>query len=269
MLDVHPPPESAHSWSGFLIHIATIVIGLLIALGLEQSVEYLHHRHQVADVRTSLIVERRLNANRFAVVTDEFHRFVPKLETNLAIFRYLRRNPNAPPAQWPGKLDWLAMNTSFLNSAWKTAQQSTVLQYMPRAEVKRDDELYARLQKLSDRIDAEQIALNDARRFAIQDADPSHLSPTQIERQIDLTSEVLLQYALAARLQNNLARLYPDFAPSLTRDDVYGILHATTDPDDQKAILALVERIDRLETEPDTDAAARSSVEVAPDAAQR
>jgi len=30
MTDVHPAPDAAHSWSEFLIHIATIAIGLLL-----------------------------------------------------------------------------------------------------------------------------------------------------------------------------------------------------------------------------------------------
>lgn len=45
MLDFHPPHESVHTLKSFLIHIATIVIGLLIAIGLEQTVERFHHRH--------------------------------------------------------------------------------------------------------------------------------------------------------------------------------------------------------------------------------
>ncbi len=45
MLEVHAPHEAPHSWKGFFIHIATIVIGLFIAVGLEQTVEFFHHRH--------------------------------------------------------------------------------------------------------------------------------------------------------------------------------------------------------------------------------
>jgi hypothetical protein len=249
MLDVHAPHQSVHTWKDFFIHIATIVVGLLIAIGLEQTVEHFHHKHQVAEVRDSLNVERRFNANRFGVLTDEFRRFTPKLETNLAVFTYLRGHPNAPVADWPGKLDWLALNLGFLDAAWKTAEQSTILQYMPRAEVQRNSELYSRLFGLRETMDAAGIALNEARRFAIQDPDPSHLSPAQLDRQIDLTIEVLLQYALIGRAENNLASRYPDFTPPLTRDDVYGILHATTYPDDQKAINALMERIDQMERE--------------------
>jgi hypothetical protein len=46
MLDVHAPHESIHTWKSFFIHIVTIVIGLLIAIALEQMVEYIHHREQ-------------------------------------------------------------------------------------------------------------------------------------------------------------------------------------------------------------------------------
>jgi hypothetical protein len=45
MLEVHAPHEAPHTWKSFFIHIATIVIGLFIAVGLEQSVEFFHHRH--------------------------------------------------------------------------------------------------------------------------------------------------------------------------------------------------------------------------------
>ena len=58
MLDVHPPHEAAHSWKDFFIHIATIVIGLLIAVGLEQTVEAIHHREQ----RTQLLEDLRQEA---------------------------------------------------------------------------------------------------------------------------------------------------------------------------------------------------------------
>ena len=46
MLDVHPPHHAASTWRDFFIHIATIVIGLLIAVALEQTVEFIHHRQQ-------------------------------------------------------------------------------------------------------------------------------------------------------------------------------------------------------------------------------
>jgi hypothetical protein len=46
MLDIHPAHHAATTWRDFFIHIATIVLGLIIAIGLEQTVEFFHHRHQ-------------------------------------------------------------------------------------------------------------------------------------------------------------------------------------------------------------------------------
>ena len=46
MLDMHAPHQAVHTSKDFFIHIATIVIGLLIAVALEQSVVAFHHRDQ-------------------------------------------------------------------------------------------------------------------------------------------------------------------------------------------------------------------------------
>ena len=54
MLDVHAPHQSVHTWRDFFIHIITIVIGLLIAIGLEQTVERIHHSHERSELRETL-----------------------------------------------------------------------------------------------------------------------------------------------------------------------------------------------------------------------
>jgi hypothetical protein len=61
MLDVHPPHHAANTWRDFFIHIATIVLGLLIAIGLEQTVEFLHHRHQRQQLQEDLHNEAEQN----------------------------------------------------------------------------------------------------------------------------------------------------------------------------------------------------------------
>jgi hypothetical protein len=46
-MDVHPPQGGIHTWRDFWIHLGTITIGLLIAIGLEQSVEWMHRIHEM------------------------------------------------------------------------------------------------------------------------------------------------------------------------------------------------------------------------------
>ena len=54
MLDVHPLHEPPHTWRGFFIHIATIVVGLVIAVALEQTVLFFHHRHQAQELEEQM-----------------------------------------------------------------------------------------------------------------------------------------------------------------------------------------------------------------------
>ena len=60
MLDVHPAHHAASTWRDFFIHIITIVIGLLIAVGLEQTVEHFHHQHQLRELRQGLLADASL-----------------------------------------------------------------------------------------------------------------------------------------------------------------------------------------------------------------
>jgi hypothetical protein len=64
MLDVHPAHHAATTWRDFFIHIATIVLGLLIAIGLEQTVEFFHHRHQRHQLREDLRNEAEAHIKR-------------------------------------------------------------------------------------------------------------------------------------------------------------------------------------------------------------
>jgi hypothetical protein len=64
MLDVHPPHEAAHTWKDFFIHVGTICVGLLIAVALEQTVEYFHHEHQLHHFEEALRNESRLNLDK-------------------------------------------------------------------------------------------------------------------------------------------------------------------------------------------------------------
>jgi hypothetical protein len=61
MLDVHPAHHAASTWRDFFIHIITIVIGLLIAVALEQTVEVIHHRHQRHQLQEDLHNEAEQN----------------------------------------------------------------------------------------------------------------------------------------------------------------------------------------------------------------
>ena len=70
MIDVHPAPHAAHSWREFLTHIATIVLGIIIAIGLEQIVELVHHHGERVRLEAALRNESLLNRRIVAFNTD-------------------------------------------------------------------------------------------------------------------------------------------------------------------------------------------------------
>jgi len=101
MLDVHAPHQLVHTWKDFFIHIATIVIGLLIAVVLEQSIEALHHRTQ----RSELEKEMHAVFESDAKVDDEDLKKLARFRTYLAELRAAiqarldgRSTPAAPAA---------------------------------------------------------------------------------------------------------------------------------------------------------------------------
>ena len=128
MLDVHPAHHAATTWRDFFIHIATIVIGLLIAISLEQTVEYFHHRSLAREGREQLNRERDADArsNELNIFTTErherdlkrdlgilyavrTHQPLPIQPVILQRFRFvypedtwLRLHQNGPPPTWTG-----------------------------------------------------------------------------------------------------------------------------------------------------------------------
>jgi hypothetical protein len=65
-MDIHKP-KPVHNWREFLGEVGIIVIGVLIALAGEQTVEAIHHRNQVAELSEALDVELSHN---LAVLKD-------------------------------------------------------------------------------------------------------------------------------------------------------------------------------------------------------
>jgi hypothetical protein len=220
MLDVHPSHHAASSWRDFFIHIATIVIGLCIAVGLEQTVEYLHHRRQVVETREALRLETRQNIRRFALETLWFRQNTPHLRMDMAILLYLRAHPHAPPESWPGSFDWGESAVPFSDAAWKTAQQDGVVEHMPAAEVQGFAEVYTRLATIRADEMEERAALEKARGFIWRDPDPAHLSPAELDKVIDDMTEFLVLHSRTAAEQTRMFRRKPEFAPAPSPDDM-------------------------------------------------
>lgn len=236
MLDVHAPHQTVHTWKDFLVHIAAISIGLLIAVGLEQTVELFHHRHQVAEIRRSLADERRMNEVIFTNACNEFRRYAPILLGSLQTLTYLRNHPGAPPSQWPGRFSFYMLTIRFQDSAWKTALQSAALEYMPRAEVQTYSDVYARLAEVSEASAAELHAVIRAKSFMLQITDPSTINAEQSIQAYALVSDAVTSLYLMGIGERNIARLYSDFNNPPTDAELYALIPPVPAQQDIEAV---------------------------------
>jgi hypothetical protein len=124
MLDVHPPHEAAHTWKDFFIHIATICVGLLIAIGLEQSVEALHRAHERRDLQTALtreseqILRDTANVEQGETVHMQWLRLY---ESQISAAAHDHR-PLLPPPPHPAGVSWDVPDNPIYTAAKSSAK---------------------------------------------------------------------------------------------------------------------------------------------------
>src|ERR1700724_4164291 len=94
MIEVPPPHEDGHTWRQFFIHIAAITIGLLIAIGLEQTVVYFHHRHQLQEARRELAVELETNRRVVGINLEATRKVMAELDADMALLRAPQISPS-------------------------------------------------------------------------------------------------------------------------------------------------------------------------------
>jgi hypothetical protein len=220
MLDVHPAHHAASSWKEFFIHIATIVLGLLIAVGLEQMVEYFHHRHELAVVREELRGEREANKDSFASETINWRWETAELKNNLMVLAYLQMHPATLDEKLPGSLVWFHASSVHSEAAWDAAKNSGVTSLMPREEVEQYEDTYDQLKKIDDARALAWGGLNEASRYELADNRLSHLSPAQIGEITVLTQIALTKHWVEGVALENTARKFKDFPPSITSDEL-------------------------------------------------
>ncbi len=135
MLDVHPPHASPHTWRDFFIHIATIVVGLLIALGLEQSVEAIHRHNE----RIRLIEDLKQEARARVLEIRENNR------SYLVLNQWMRDTLSvalkATPAHgyvvftFPAPISQTSGNLRPSNAVWTAAKSAGSVSVLTREEI--------------------------------------------------------------------------------------------------------------------------------------
>jgi len=115
------------------MHLLTITAGLLIAIALEQSVEWMHHRHQRHEAEEKIREEIRGNLKSLMDSEAMFHE---EIKTMIACQVALKAISKGNKAGTLGpELKPVFHEEEIPNSAWETAKGTGVLEYMPYDEV--------------------------------------------------------------------------------------------------------------------------------------
>ena len=127
MIDIHAPTHAPMTRRDFFVHLGIVVLGILIAIGLEQSVEYFHHRHLAAEARLSLLAERDMDeiSNELNIFATQRHQ--RNLQHDLAVLQALRTHQPLPSGPF------IVRHVRYLypEDEWRKIHQSGTINYLP------------------------------------------------------------------------------------------------------------------------------------------
>lgn len=139
-------PKPVHNWRELMTEIGVVVIGVCIALGAEQTVEWFHWRQQVSEAKEVIATE--LSANvvagnrriRSASCTER------RLDQLARILDEATKNGGLPP------LGGIAMppRAAWPTGAWKSVVASQIATHFPRPQLADIAGVYETVQRLDD-----------------------------------------------------------------------------------------------------------------------
>jgi hypothetical protein len=147
MIDIHLP-HTTHTWRDFWIHLGTITVGLLIAIGLEQAVEKVHRLEQGRRLAQDLQKEAQLNRGRIVfdeAVLDKEMVWLLRLRRDVS---ELRQGAAKESFVYPERLEIYPTNPDRSSArlpavtVWATAKESNLIQLLPTERARSYNEVY-------------------------------------------------------------------------------------------------------------------------------
>lgn len=198
-MEVHPPHKPIHSVKEFMLHLLAITIGLLIALGLEGTVEWMHHRHQVSEARRNIAQEIHDNQQSLAkelnALPTEEHQLTKLLDV-------VNQEENGGAAKPDGHLVWTV--TRLNESSWNTAFSTGAVAHMDYDEVRSYSQLYGLQQMFNATMDRYLESRRDMYAFLTRLDLPGKLPPAEFEEGKRVLSQELITSAFLLEIGNAL-----------------------------------------------------------------
>jgi hypothetical protein len=205
VLDVHPPHARIRSWQDFFLHLTTITIGLFIALSLEGMVEWIHHRHLVHQARATIYKEMTDNRRLLAEDLTSIKEDRARIEADIKLLTGLRAGAkfeHGSSLQY--HVDW----SSFVDSAWRTAEATGALNYMDYETTQTLSGIYSQQHYLTERGQRVFDEQNRAIAPILITGDPNLMSKDEIQLTLQRSADLVADLrALGQLLEQFDARL--------------------------------------------------------------
>ncbi len=130
MSDIRSVRRVARHWKDFIVQIAAIAIGLLLALALDRVVGYFRDRHLLTQARRDLSLEIERNQNIWAKNEAEVERVQKELEIDVSVIRALQSQSPVT-----GQLDYSESFYAVIDGPWQAVRQNGSLNLMPNDEL--------------------------------------------------------------------------------------------------------------------------------------
>jgi len=209
-MEVHPPEHPIHSARDFFLHLFTITIGLLIALGLEGLVEAAHHRHLLHQAENNLRLEFRENRKQLAFDEQQLHGTESLLADDLTLLTATRDHlptSGRPRFNW----DWNSMQSA----AWDTARDTGALALMPYDRAQQYSAIYGQQTTVDDQAVSFFHKVSGITAPLQGDRKLSDLKAAEIDTMIANTQQAMVEAKLLGELCHGLDVLYDDAGSKL------------------------------------------------------
>ena len=210
MLDVHPPHGKMHGVGDFFLHLFTITIGLLIALGLENLAER-HQKHELREqAEANLRTEIHDNQKQLAILKPAI---VQEQKMLVLVLQFVEAREANKTASL-GDLSFGFTNSPLNDASWRTASATGALALMNYDTAQRFAGVY-QLQEEVMRL--EQVTLYDflqLESYAVNGFDEARVTPalaTQAEPHVRETlSHLVAWQQFIAGLETAYAKALSD-----------------------------------------------------------
>lgn len=203
-MDIHAPLEPIRGWKDIAIHLGIVTIGLFIALMLEGLVEYVHHRHIVAEARANIHQEIEDNHKAAQNNVKDLNRNILAMETNIRTIHLLEKKTANQHLTLENSMQYSAMG----DAAWSTARDTGALTYMPYAEVQRYADIYTEQSDVNQQ--ANRVAHNEFQLLAptVMGTDFKDLPPSEFAGMLHGSAASLLDLCVLRQVIEELDRQY-------------------------------------------------------------